>query len=1094
MVCGPNGTGKSTILNAICLGLGGEPKVLGRADDAREFIAHNNDKAYIEIELAPFPGQSADVFKRIIDRAKGAAQGRGRGASTFFINGVKTNLAGVQELVQGKYHISVDNLCTFLPQDRVGSFSGFNAQELLIETEKAMSGSKHLYSEHETLIALEDDFRRGDNDLGSLQEELGKLKADNERLEREKERIEERQQAMQQIELLMKKRKWVEFDQLREKCVKLKEQYDSLKGDVEEGREQVAPLQERYAEYNSQHEQLLARYRALDGEAETAKKEMLKQEKKVETLMDSVETGVQELASVDAERRQVERVVTELRGRLKEFEAMAANSPTMEECKLHLEEATEEFKNARPIFDKFRKTIADLTAKQVELRNQAKLVHTKILKMNDEKAIRRQKIFRQQPQLEKVCDWLENNRNEFRRPVWGPIVCEVTLKSNNAAAYLEQHVPNSALKAFVVECKADYDLLYNKVRREQGLPINILTVQDGVLKPIQRLYSDQKMNVLKKEHGVTGYLDESFTAPDPILQALRQSAQVDKVLVGTEKTQDSLDHKKLLDFLGKPEDGSNNLKGCCIFTAQKDKSFKYTSSISRHSGKPAVRIDEITGARMLAVGINPAQKEKVQNEVREMEQEIDVISQKIQETEVESTDSQRKCQEAKARQKECSETLTTVQKISQKISTTKQKIERAEREASVDNVSEKEKLLLQLKKRVSGYITALETHCTSHRKIMKVTYSSAGVRLMRDEASGIAARAKIVWEEARAEFVGLEQKLHRAKSELKEGKGKLTKMRAEAEELAPILDPETGESLPLKDVLEALPYANTDDIDMALEEFHAKANSIDDNPDVVRQYEQRVKEIAQLEKQLSQHQDSKESKVQEINRVSASWKAALDNSLAEVNNLFGKYMADLSCAGEITLTTGDYNAEVSLPDHGNFKNWGVQIKVKFRENSKLEVLSAQRQSGGERSVSTIMYLMALQEIMVSPFRCVDEINQGLDERNERLVFKRIVANSTRPPRRGDHTSHSGQYWLITPKLLPNLYDMEEQAVTVHVIKSGPGNNLNQGDFSADALLLLRNKRASEDDDGGEGDVVDDENGSDRFNAIPRKKPTKKQRN
>eukprot|EP00567_Pseudictyota_dubia_P002842 CAMPEP_0197451158 /NCGR_PEP_ID=MMETSP1175-20131217/27918_1 /TAXON_ID=1003142 /ORGANISM="Triceratium dubium, Strain CCMP147" /LENGTH=45 /DNA_ID= /DNA_START= /DNA_END= /DNA_ORIENTATION= len=43
-----------------------------------------------------------------------------------------------------------------------------------------------------------------------------------------------------------------------------------------------------------------------------------------------------------------------------------------------------------------------------------------------------------------------------------------------------------------------------------------------------------------------------------------------------------------------------------------------------------------------------------------------------------------------------------------------------------------------------------------------------------------------------------------------------------------------------------------------------------------------------------------------------------------------------------------------------------------------------------------MYLMALQDLMVSPFRCVDEINQGLDDRNERLVFKRIVANSTLP--------------------------------------------------------------------------------------------------
>ena len=42
---GANGTGKSTILNAICLGLGGDPKLLGRADDLREFIMHDEDTA-----------------------------------------------------------------------------------------------------------------------------------------------------------------------------------------------------------------------------------------------------------------------------------------------------------------------------------------------------------------------------------------------------------------------------------------------------------------------------------------------------------------------------------------------------------------------------------------------------------------------------------------------------------------------------------------------------------------------------------------------------------------------------------------------------------------------------------------------------------------------------------------------------------------------------------------------------------------------------------------------------------------------------------------------------------------------------------------
>jgi hypothetical protein len=52
-----------------------------------------------------------------------------------------------------------------------------------------------------------------------------------------------------------------------------------------------------------------------------------------------------------------------------------------------------------------------------------------------------------------------------------------------------------------------------------------------------------------------------------------------------------------------------------------------------------------------------------------------------------------------------------------------------------------------------------------------------------------------------------------------------------------------------------------------------------------------------------------------------------------------------------------------------------KIRVKFRENEELQLLTGTRQSGGERSVSTILYLLALQGVTVTPFRVVDEINQ-----------------------------------------------------------------------------------------------------------------------
>jgi structural maintenance of chromosomes protein 5 len=58
--------------------------------------------------------------------------------------------------------------------------------------------------------------------------------------------------------------------------------------------------------------------------------------------------------------------------------------------------------------------------------------------------------------------------------------------------------------------------------------------------------------------------------------------------------------------------------------------------------------------------------------------------------------------------------------------------------------------------------------------------------------------------------------------------------------------------------------------------------------------------------------------------------------------------------------------------------------VKFREAEELQVLNAQRQSGGERSVSTILYLVALQGVAACPFRVVDEINQVSCRRRRRL--------------------------------------------------------------------------------------------------------------
>jgi len=191
--------------------------------------------------------------------------------------------------------------------------------------------------------------------------------------------------------------------------------------------------------------------------------------------------------------------------------------------------------------------------------------------MKDDKARRNENIFARDNELGKIHEWVNANRNLFRRPVHGPIVCEIVTRDDASSNYLEQHVKNTVLKSFVVECKEDMNLLFREVRQKRGLKININIVNHGTLEPVRRMYSDAKMKELKDRYDVLGYLDDSFEAPPAILQALRNTANVQSVLIGTSLSD------PLEKFLEEKENGGGK-QSYCIFVKNGRKSYKVSTS------------------------------------------------------------------------------------------------------------------------------------------------------------------------------------------------------------------------------------------------------------------------------------------------------------------------------------------------------------------------------------------------------------------------------------------------------------------------------------------------------------------------------------
>lgn len=138
----------------------------------------------------------------------------------------------------------------------------------------------------------------------------------------------------------------------------------------------------------------------------------------------------------------------------------------------------------------------------------------------------------------------------------------------------------------------------------------------------------------------------------------------------------------------------------------------------------------------------------------------------------------------------------------------------------------------------------------------------------------------------------------------------------------------------------------------------------------------------------------------------------IKETVRPINTRFAELFRRLNCEGMVKFE--EENLESS--------KWRLDIFVKFRNNGKLETLNSYRQSGGEKSVSTILFLLSLQEISPAPFRLVDEINQGMDKYNEKAVHSILVDLSV--------SQQSPQFFIITPKIVPDLVFSRDMKVII----------------------------------------------------------------
>ncbi|KAJ5980458.1 hypothetical protein N7481_007756 [Penicillium waksmanii] len=992
MVIGPNGTGKSTLVCAICLGLGWGPQHLGRAKDVGEFVKHGCSEAKIEIELAGRPKLS---FNPVITRTIK----RDGNKNVYTLNRAPSGWKEVRKLAQS-FAIQVDNLCQFLPQDKVSEFAALTPIELLHSTQRAVAGPE-MVEWHNGLKTFRSEQKQVEIDSRADREMLKNLEDRQESQREVVQRMRERDVIKQKMELLEFIRPVVEYRDYHAEFIALKERkaaidqaYDRLKLEVEPALRSINAKQEYSEQITAAKQHRKEQVEKLSRIAET-------RGKKIEDLKGSIKALDND---IEAERKS---------GQKHKQEATNA-SQTIARLKREYEDEPVEFDpdhyNERLREKRLEKRELDAKAEEMKARRAPWLERGKALKS---------KIAESEQQLEHLDSAI--GKQEFKLKLTnsntkslGPPMVTCSVPDPKYADVIESLFHKSDYTVFTVQSRNDFRTLQRNIAEQKLADISIKTCSQPLGHFTAPDFDIQSL-------GFDGWANDFLTGPDPVIAMLCMENRLNQTPVGLREISE--------EAFAQMENGSLN-----SWVSGKH-SYNVTRRREYGPGAQSTRVRQVKPAQAwTAKPADASVKQRYLDDIRQSREELaelqaKVVSDKAAAAEL-IADHRRVQDEYDNIESEKSEKQTAhtnwrsipdrLVQHEQRQKTFTDLFEKV-RERVYGHRNRQDEISIERAKATIEYSDAAEKLRQAYEELMKAEMrhleANSDLQTLKIRESDVTK----MLEEKRLESV-------QVSNEYKEGTKKGRIMLAKAKQTTSAIKEKEG-GAELLDSIREDGY-NTDQLNADIDSKRAELEfTHGGNESMIQEFEQRERQIDKLQSKLGELNKKLSDYSEAINELRQKWEPVLDALVSKISHAFSDSFARIGCAGQCTLekVRTEAGPNNDPPAEYEYDQWAIEIHVKFRESEELALLNAYRQSGGERAVSTIFYLMALQSLSASPFRVVDEINQGMDPRNERMVHGRLVdiacaSSNGETDEEGNVIGGGGggQYFLITPKLLNGL--------------------------------------------------------------------------
>ncbi|CAI4051050.1 hypothetical protein SKDZ_15G1210 [Saccharomyces kudriavzevii ZP591] len=1004
MIIGPNGSGKSTFVCAVCLGLAGKPEYIGRSKKVEDFIKNGQDVSRIEITLKNSPkvhdieniNAHDETIKitRIITRSKRR--------SDYLINDGQVSENTVKTLVT-QLNIQLDNLCQFLSQERVEEFARLKSVKLLMETIRSIDAS--LLDVLEELRELQVSEQSLQKDLDFKKSKIAHLRQESDKLRKSVESLRDFQKKKSEIESHSQLLPYVKVKDHKEKLNTYKEEYERAKANLK------ALLKDKKPFANTK-KTLEGRVEELTDKCSFKNAEFVKAKEKINEIFEELNTIRDEVIKKKNQNEYY-------RGRTKKLQAtiistnqdLGRNREMLKQTQLPERSVFEDIDTKRKeIINKegeLRDLISEIDAKANAVNHEMRTIHvqaeskTKSLNTTDKIG-----ILNQDQDLKEVRDavLLIRDHSEMKDKILEPPIITVSAINSQFAAYLAQCVDYNTSKALTVVDSDAYKLFSNSILDK--FKVNLRELSNIDIRPPVPIET-------VKDLGFEGYLSDFITGDNRVMKMLCQINKIHTIPVSRRE----LTPAQIKRLITPASNGKILFKR--IIHGNRLVDIKQSAYGNKQVFPTDVSIKQ-TNFYQGSIMSNE-QKNRIENEISSLKNEhnnrkskLDALSNQksiyrheLSELASKNDDINRKAHELNEIRKKYTMRKSTIETLEEKLDQLKREARKDVSQKIKDIDDQIQQLLLKQTQLLSKMVSSME----DLKKCQKELVSS---QILQFEAQNMDISMNDVIGFFNEREADLKHQYEHKKRFVKEMRD-TPEFQSWMQEIRRY-DEDTKEKLnKVAEKYEKEGNFNLSFIQDVLNKLESEVAMVNHDESAITILDQVTTELRELEQAVPQQTKDLGTINAKLKEDHAILEPKLDDIVSKISAKFARLFNNVGSAGA-----------VHLEKPKDYSEWKIEIMVKFRDNAPLKKLDSHTQSGGERAVSTVLYMIALQEFTSAPFRVVDEINQGMDSRNERIVHKAMVENAC--------AENTSQYFLITPKLLTGLYYHEK--MRVHCVMAG----------------------------------------------------------